>query len=136
MFGTEPIIKSRWLLWPQNYAIARGSGNGDQSGPGLFQRIGRARMNREGFQMAARKSRSKLAEHSAGRDRRQPEAVDTDIRVLTTVEFKDVELHDRLDGGDQYLTPSNRQGLVRGLEIGVADRVEDDIGALSSREFA
>jgi hypothetical protein len=56
--------------------------------------------------------------------------------VLAAIEFQNVELHDAVHRGDQDLPPTQRQRFVCGLEIGIADRVEHDVGPLPSRKFA
>ena len=56
--------------------------------------------------------------------------------MLAAIELQDVELHDAVDRGDQDLPPAQCQRFVRGLEIGIADRVEHDVGALAAGKFA
>ena len=71
--------------------------------------------------MSAGEARNKLAQHRAGRARRQAKRIDADIGVLAAIEFEDVELHDAVDGGDQDLAPAQGQRFVRILKIGIAD---------------
>src|SRR5438046_10160533 len=86
--------------------------------------------------MTAGEAGAEFPEHGAGRDRRQAERIDTHVSVLAAIEFEDVELHDAIDRSDQDLPPAQRQRFVRGLEIGIADSVEDDVGAPTAGEFA
>ena len=44
--------------------------------------------------------------------------------------------HDAVDRGDQDLPPAQGQRFVRRLKVGIADGVEDDVGALAAGEFA
>jgi len=81
--------------------------------------------------MPAGEARAEFPQHRPGRDRGQAERIDADVSVLAAIEFQDVELHDAVDRGDQDLTPAQRQRFVCGFEIGIADSVEDNIGALA-----
>ena len=56
--------------------------------------------------------------------------------MLAAIELQNVELHDAVDRGDQDLAAAQRQRFVRGLKIGIADGVVDDVGALAAGEFA
>src|SRR5665213_1242797 len=92
--------------------------------------------NRKRLEPFAGEAGTERFEHRAGRDRRQSQRVDADIAMLAAIEFQDIERHDPLDGGDQDLASPQCQRLVRRLEIGIADGVEYDIGALAVGEFA
>ena len=85
--------------------------------------------------MSARKAGPKLAQHRAGGARRQRERIDADIGVLAAIELQNVELHDAVDGGDQNLASAQGERFVRGLEIGIADGIEHDVGAVAAGQF-
>jgi hypothetical protein len=51
--------------------------------------------------------------------------------VATAVKFEDVERHGLVDGGDQDLPAGKRERFIRRLEIWIAYRVEDDVGAFA-----
>src|SRR5882724_11461232 len=55
--------------------------------------------------------------------------------MATAVEFEDVERHDLVDGGDQDLPAGKPERFIRRLEIWIAHRVEDDVGALTVGEL-
>ena len=86
--------------------------------------------------MSAGEAGTEFPQHRAGRHRRQAEGIDAHIGVLAAIEFENVELHDAIDRGDQDLTPTQRERFVRRLKIGIADGIEDDVGALAVGEFA
>jgi len=93
-------------------------------------------MDRERFQVPACEAAPEFAQDVPGRDRRQCERVDADIAVLAAIELQNVELHDAVDGGDQDLASAQRQRLVRGVKIGIADGVEHDVRAVAGGQLA
>src|ERR1700733_2509314 len=121
---------------PQDDAIARRAGDGEKRALGVLQWINRVRLNWKRLEMSTDETGSNFPQHRAGRGRRQPQRVDADIGVLAAIEFQDIERHGPLDGGDQDLTPPQRQRSMRRLKIRIADGVEHDVGALAAREFA
>ena len=56
--------------------------------------------------------------------------------MLAAIEFEDIERHDRIDGSNQDLASPQGQRFMRRLKIGIADRVEHDVGALAIGELA
>src|SRR5258705_2514852 len=48
--------------------------------------------------------------------------------MAAAVELENVELHDLVDGSDQDLPAGKRQRSVRRIEVGIANRVEHDVG--------
>ena len=87
----------------QDDTVARRAGNRDEGPLGILKRIDRRRIDRERFQVPARKTGPEFPQDRAGRDRRQRERIDADIGVLAAIEFQDIELHDTVDRGDQDL---------------------------------
>src|SRR6516225_3601493 len=102
----------------QDNAVARGARNRDVSLFGPFQRIYRAWLDRKRFEVSVGKTGGEFAQHRCRRTRRQCQRVHADIGVPATIEFEDVELHDRIDGRDQDLPAAQAERVLRGLKIG------------------
>ena len=86
--------------------------------------------DRERPQRAALETGAQRLQHHGAVGAVERQRIDADEAVLAAIEGEDVERNGALDRRDEDLSPSNCHRSIGRFEIGAADRIEDDIGAV------